>query len=149
MIARIWHGAAPVAKSDAYLDRMRKVALPDYKSIAGNRGAYCLHRVEGDVAHFSTDTRFDAAVGRYILQFLPDPVAALRSLSEKVRPGGTIAFQEGSFAPFVALSAHLPLWSAVVSLHHEVALRVGVNTEMGPSLHRVFQNAGLPAPSMR
>jgi heme-degrading monooxygenase HmoA len=52
MIARIWHGAVPVAKSDAYLDRMRKVALPDYKSISGNRGAYCLHRVEGDVAHF-------------------------------------------------------------------------------------------------
>jgi hypothetical protein len=52
MIARIWHGAVPVAKSDTYLDRMRNVALPDYKSTAGNRGAYVLHRVEGDVAHF-------------------------------------------------------------------------------------------------
>jgi heme-degrading monooxygenase HmoA len=52
MIARIWHGAVPLAKSEVYLDRMRKVALPDYKSISGNRGAYCLHRVEGDVAHF-------------------------------------------------------------------------------------------------
>jgi hypothetical protein len=31
---------------------MRKVALPDYKSTSGNRGAFCLHRVEGDVAHF-------------------------------------------------------------------------------------------------
>jgi hypothetical protein len=52
MIARIWHGAVPVSKSDEYLERMRKVALPDYKSITGNRGAYCLHRVEGAVAHF-------------------------------------------------------------------------------------------------
>jgi heme-degrading monooxygenase HmoA len=52
MIARIWHGAVPAAKSDEYLDRMRKVALPDYKSISGNRGAFCLHRVEGDVAHY-------------------------------------------------------------------------------------------------
>jgi hypothetical protein len=52
MIARIWHGAVPVAKSDVYLDRMRSVALPDYKSTSGNRGAYCLHRVEGDLAHF-------------------------------------------------------------------------------------------------
>ena len=52
MIARIWHGAVPVAKSDVYLDRMRKVALADYKSISGNRGAYCLHREEGGVAHF-------------------------------------------------------------------------------------------------
>lgn len=119
------------------------------RSRAAEAGLYNVKFVESDIAHFSADTRFDAAVGRYILQFLPDPVATLRSLSEKVRPGGIIAFQEGSFAPFVALSAHLPLWSAVVSLHHEVAVRVGVNTEMGPALHRVFHDAGLPVPSMR
>jgi len=53
MIARIWHGTVPAAKSGEYLDQMRKVALPDYKSTEGNRGAYCLHRVEGDVAHFN------------------------------------------------------------------------------------------------
>ena len=52
MIARIWHGAVPAAKGAVYLERMRTVALPDYKSIAGNRGAYCLHRVEGEVVHF-------------------------------------------------------------------------------------------------
>ena len=52
MIARMWHGMVPASKGDEYLDRMRKVALPDYKSIAGNRGAFCLYRVEGDVAHF-------------------------------------------------------------------------------------------------
>jgi hypothetical protein len=59
MIARIWHGAVPAAKGDAYLKRMREVALPDYKSILGNRGAYCLHRVEGDVAHFDMLTFWD------------------------------------------------------------------------------------------
>jgi len=52
MIARIWHGAVPLDKSAEYLKRMREVALPDYRSIPGNLGAYCLHRVEGDVAHF-------------------------------------------------------------------------------------------------
>jgi len=52
MIARIWHGAVPAAKGGEYLDRMRKVALPDYKSTPGNLGAFCLHRVEGDVAHY-------------------------------------------------------------------------------------------------
>ncbi|MGC2764575.1 MAG: class I SAM-dependent methyltransferase [Candidatus Acidiferrum sp.] len=119
------------------------------RSRAAEAGLHNVKFVASDIAHFSTDTRFDAAVGRYILQFLPDPVATLRSLSEKVRHGGIIAFQEGSFAPFVALSAHLPLWSAVVSLLHEVAVRAGVNTEMGPALHRVFQDAGLQAPSMR
>lgn len=59
MIARIWHGAVPVAKSGEYLERMRTVALPDYKSTVGNRGAFCLHRVEGDVAHFNMLTFWD------------------------------------------------------------------------------------------
>jgi hypothetical protein len=59
MIARMWHGAVPAAKSDEYLNRMREVALPDYKSILGNRGAFCLHRMEGDVAHFQMLTFWD------------------------------------------------------------------------------------------
>src|SRR6266700_3722562 len=104
---------------------------------------------QSDVAQFSSDKLFDAAVGRYILQFLPDPVGILRSLSQRVRPGGVFAFQEGSWAPFVLLSAHLPLWSASVSLLHEASLRSGVNMEMGPALHKVFQDAGLPVPNMR
>ncbi len=31
MIGRIWHGAVPVDKSDAYLEKMRTVALPGYR----------------------------------------------------------------------------------------------------------------------
>ena len=59
MIARIWHGAVPAATEEEYLHRMRKVALPDYRSIAGNRGAFCLCRTEGDVAHFEMLTFWD------------------------------------------------------------------------------------------
>jgi len=127
----------------------------DYRSINRARtraaavGLHNLEFVETDIAHFSTDSRFDAAVGRYILQFLPDPVATLGSLAQRVHSGGIIAFQEVSFAPFIALFTHLPLWSTVVSLHHEVAVRVGVNTEMGPALHKIFRDAGLPTPQMR
>lgn len=52
MITRIWHGTTPVAKSDEYLGLMRSVAIPDYRSIPGNKGAYALRRIEGDKAHF-------------------------------------------------------------------------------------------------
>jgi heme-degrading monooxygenase HmoA len=52
MITRIWHGTTPAAKSGEYLELMRTVALPDYRSTAGNLGAYALRRIEGDTAHF-------------------------------------------------------------------------------------------------
>jgi heme-degrading monooxygenase HmoA len=48
MIARLWTGQVPVEKSEEYLLRMRQVALPDYKSVEGNLGAWCLHRRDGD-----------------------------------------------------------------------------------------------------
>jgi heme-degrading monooxygenase HmoA len=59
MIARKWHGAVPAAQSEEYLSRMRKVALPDYRSIPGNRGAFCLSRTEGEIAHFEMLTFWD------------------------------------------------------------------------------------------
>jgi ubiquinone/menaquinone biosynthesis C-methylase UbiE len=86
--------------------------------------------VQSDIAQFSSDTSFDAAVGRFVLQFLPDPVATLRLLSQGVRPGGVIAFQEQSWKPFLELSRHLPLWSAAVSLLHKVSAQSGVNVEL-------------------
>jgi len=52
VIARVWHGAVPAAKAEAYLAHMRTVAIPDYQSTPGNLGARCLHRTEGDVVPF-------------------------------------------------------------------------------------------------
>jgi heme-degrading monooxygenase HmoA len=52
MVTRIWHGATLAAKSDEYLNLMRTVAIPDYRSTPGNKGAYALRRMEGDTAHF-------------------------------------------------------------------------------------------------
>jgi hypothetical protein len=46
MVTRIWHGATPAAKSDEYLTVMRTVAIPDYRSTPGNKGAYALRRME-------------------------------------------------------------------------------------------------------
>jgi ubiquinone/menaquinone biosynthesis C-methylase UbiE len=116
---------------------------------AREAGLYNIDFVQADIAEYSTAAMFDAVVGRYILQFLPDPVATLRSVAKRVRPAGLVAFQEGSWIPFLSLSAHLPLWYAGASLLHESAVRSGVNLEMGTGLHKAFQEAGLPAPRMR
>ena len=60
MIARIWHGRVPAEKSDAYWEFTKGRAIPDYKSVSGNRGVYILRRSEGAVAHFLTLTFWDS-----------------------------------------------------------------------------------------
>ena len=51
-IARIWKGEVPLDRSDEYLEQMRTVALPDYRSTDGNQGAFALRRDLGDRAEF-------------------------------------------------------------------------------------------------
>lgn len=60
MIARIWHGRVPAAKSDSYLKHMRTFAIPRYKAVPGNLAAYALMRIEGEVAHFDMLTFWDS-----------------------------------------------------------------------------------------
>ena len=57
-----------------------------------------------DVGSVDLEREFDAAVGRFVLMFVDDPAAVLHHLSERLRPGGIVAFQE-----FVALGAHANL----------------------------------------
>lgn len=67
MIARRWHGRIPASKADGYLELMRTVGLPDYRSTAGNEGAWCLHRREGDIVHVEMFTFWEdeAAIRRF------------------------------------------------------------------------------------
>jgi SAM-dependent methyltransferase len=101
-----------------------------------------------DVNKIAIDRPFDAAVGRFILMFLPDPVSVLQSVVRLVRPGGVLAFQEPSWIPMLALGDRLPLWSCVLRSIHETILRSGANPEMGLALYPIFQEVGLPAPKM-
>ena len=67
MIARRWHGRVPAAKAEEYLALMREVALPDYRSTAGNCGAWCLHRSDGEIVHVEMFTLWEdeAAIRRF------------------------------------------------------------------------------------
>ena len=126
----------------------------DPKSIAKARGRVAeagFHNVsfnESGVDEILDEKPFDAAVGRFILMYLPDPVATLRSISELVQPGGVLAFQEPYWVPVLAHLAPLPLWSATASLIDET-MRVSANHDMGTELYQTFVEAGLPEPTMR
>jgi len=105
--------------------------------------------IQSDVSEAASNGPFDGAVGRFILEFVPDPLAVLRRVLRLVRPGGIVAFQEPSYTPFLSLSTNSPLWFAGVSLIQETLQRAGANTDIGLALHRIFQDAGLHAPTMR
>ena len=104
--------------------------------------------IQTDIEDFAPGQLFDAAVGRLLLMFLPDPLSVLKSVSAPVHPGGVLAFQEPSWVPLLALGSRLDLWSNLLLAIHETFTRSGVNPEMGLDLYRLFQEAGLPAPSM-
>jgi hypothetical protein len=67
MIGRRWHGRVRAANAQAYLKLMAEVGLPDYRCTAGNRGAWCLHRRDGEVVHVEMFTLWEneAAIRRF------------------------------------------------------------------------------------
>ena len=91
---------------------------------------------------------FDAVVGRLILMYLTDPVAALRTAVERVRPGGLVCFHEADFEYEWSVPVP-PLWRYTYECLHETMARAGVETRMAHRLHATFRAAGLPAPRMR
>jgi ubiquinone/menaquinone biosynthesis C-methylase UbiE len=107
--------------------------------------------VETDVSQVVNELNgkpFDVVVGRLILEFLPDPGAALRTLSKLVRPGGIIVIQDCYWAPLLQLTARLPLWTKCASLIYQTFERSGANIDMEHRLYQAFLEAPLPAPKV-
>lgn len=60
MIARMWHGRTHAVDADVYAAYLYRSGIPDYRRTPGNRGAWVLRRLEGDVAHFVTLTFWES-----------------------------------------------------------------------------------------
>ena len=60
MICRNWHGITPRSRADAYASFLEQRAIPDYRSVAGNRSAAVLRCDETAVTHFMTVTHWDS-----------------------------------------------------------------------------------------
>jgi SAM-dependent methyltransferase len=104
--------------------------------------------VHADVNALPFEQTFDAVVGRFVLNHSRDVAALLRALTQSVRRGGVVAFQEVAFSPALAAATSVPLWHAVLGAIGEILRRSGLSPDLGLSLHRIFQQAGLSVPSM-
>jgi len=52
LIARLWHGAVPTAKGDAYAAYLRRTGVTECRATPGNRGVEVLRRTAGEETHF-------------------------------------------------------------------------------------------------
>src|SRR5262249_50906748 len=140
--------AALVGPSGAVLGIERSKEARDVatrRAAAGERSnvRFSATELEG----FSTQYKFDAVIGRLILCYQPDPVAALRRLLMCLRPGGIVAFQDMvmPFARSIPDGRQFRLCRQWILDTFESA---GVEPEMGGKLFATFLAAGLPPPQM-
>jgi ubiquinone/menaquinone biosynthesis C-methylase UbiE len=90
---------------------------------------------------------FDAVVGRLVLMYLADPVAALRQAATRVRPGGLICMHEADL-DYLCASPRTPLWEQTSTWFVTALEKAGIETRMGPALFSAFRAAGLPGPRL-
>jgi hypothetical protein len=87
-------------------------------------------------------------VGRVVLVYLDDPVAALRGLSAQLKPGGVVAFQELDWGVEPIAEPPSQLLAQVWTWVPETFRRAGLDPRMGLHLHQTFVAAGLSTPHM-
>jgi SAM-dependent methyltransferase len=114
-------------------------AVAKARARAQGRRLHHVNFIEGDLATLDLGQTFDAIVGRFVLMYCPDPVAALRRLAVHLSPGGIVAFQEYDVAAAQSLSQPDLLARAFE----------GADARMGSKLHATFLAAGLAAPNLR
>ena len=60
VITRIWHGRTKAELADEYLQFVIDTGVADYKSVDGNLSVEVWRRIEGDICHFWTVTKWDS-----------------------------------------------------------------------------------------
>jgi len=102
----------------------------------------------GDPAALSFHAPFDAVVGRYVLQFMPDPADSLRRIAHHLRPGGTVVFHELDWDG-ARSSPVSPTYDHVCNWLSRTIEAAGAQVRLGARLALLFEDAGLPSPILR
>jgi len=99
----------------------------------------------GDFRTLDHDEPFDAVVGRLVLMYQADPVAAVRSLLPRLRPGGVVAFHEMESSVDLALPAS-PTYHRFIGWWNALAEKARLRRNMGLELYGTLAAAGVQAP---
>jgi ubiquinone/menaquinone biosynthesis C-methylase UbiE len=120
-------------------DRAQALGFPNVRFVEGNFDALS---AEPD--------KFDAAVGRRVLMYQPEPIDALGQLVPALRPGGLVIFQEHDSATVLGVhDASLPLHERVRGWIWETVKREGAYIHMGLGLATALARAGFAIEGLR
>ena len=98
---------------------------------------------QSDARSADSGRLFDAAVGRLVLVYMNDPTEALRQITERVRPGGILAFQEPVTRNGVGAATRQPALARLNDLLAETFERSGARPDLGEELYWRMLDAGL------
>lgn len=112
---------------------------------AGQTNIECAVGSEESLAHYP---RFDAALGRYVLIHQPEPVTLIRKVSDAVKPGGVVAFQEPAHYLGTQILPAVDLWSHMFDSIVDLEKAAFKQPQAAGQLLRYFEAAGLPAPGL-
>ena len=103
----------------------------------------------GDVMRLELEGTVDAVVGRWVLQYTPNPAALLRHARRWLRPGGIVAFQEIDLSSPARAYPTGPLHDQLMRWTTPPPGTPGPDPEMGLKLFTTLLEADLPAPQLR
>ncbi|HCL5074348.1 TPA: methyltransferase domain-containing protein [Salmonella enterica] len=92
---------------------------------------------------------FDAIIGRRVLMYQADTVAATTALTKHLSPGGVMVFQEHDTTMAPASVDSFTLHRKAQSWIQQMIDREGADLHIGFNLHSILTNAGLIVESVR
>lgn len=92
---------------------------------------------------------FDAAVGRRVLMYLPNPIDVIRRIIKVLRPGGIVVFQESDSTMVPGRLTSMPLHEQVNTWIWQTVEREGADIHMGFHLPSILEEAGLSVEHVR
>ena len=113
---------------------------------AANAGLRQIQCEVADIEQLQPTGLFDGIIGRFVLMYVADPAATLRSLARLVKPRGVFAFCEMDLTAARTIPREA-LFETALGWMHETLRRGNVPLDLGPRLWRAFRAAGIGEPS--
>jgi ubiquinone/menaquinone biosynthesis C-methylase UbiE len=127
---------------------MDDVKLELARADAAEAGLSNVEFRRADVGEWNDTEAYDVVYARFLLEHVPGPLDLLRRMWAAVKPGGALAVEDADFDGLFSDPPHeaFELWKR---LNPEVLEHNGGDPRMGRKLHRLFLEAGTPAPQVR